>query len=72
MGMITLEGKKDMTFEELNEYTIALTKVVLSFTDLQVWCRDERILWFVPEHPRLHLSELDPERRFAGTTTSGS
>ncbi len=62
------EGKKDMAFEELNEYTIVLTKVVLSFTDLQVWCKDERILWFVPEHPRLHISELAPEQRFTGTT----
>lgn len=62
------DGKRDMTFEELNEYTIALTKVVLSFTDMQVWCKDERILWFVPEHPRLHLSELDPEQRFVETT----
>ena len=58
-------GLKRMMFEELNEYTIAITKVVLDFTDLEVWCMDDRILWFVDENPRLHIVEEFPEDKFA-------
>lgn len=54
------EGLHDMEFEELNEYTIALTKVVLAFTGLEVYCTDARIYWFVPENERLHVEKELP------------
>ena len=55
------EGLKDMVFEELNEYTIVLTRVVLKFTNMEVWCSDERILWFVKEDPRIHIVKELPQ-----------
>ncbi len=55
-------------FEELNEYTIVLTKVMLSFTDMEIYCRDERIHWFVEDSPRLHIVQEFPEDRFAEKT----
>lgn len=55
------DGLQHLEFEELNEYTIALTNVVLSFTNMDVYCADSRILWFVPENERLHVEEELPE-----------
>ena len=50
-------GLKKMVFEELNEYTIAISRVILRFTEMEIWCADERILWFIDENPRLHIVE---------------
>ena len=55
-------------FEELNEYTIVLTRVMLSFTEMEVYCPDERIYWFIKETPRLHVIKELPEDRFAEGT----
>ena len=60
------DGVKNMVFEELNEYTIVLTKLVLSQTDIEVYCTDERVLYFVLEQSRLHVvknlpQDLDPD-----------
>lgn len=55
------DGVQSMVFEELNEYTIVLTKLVLSVTDIEVYCTDRRILFFVPEHERLHILDSLPE-----------
>ena len=55
------DGIKNMVFEEMNEYTIVLTKLVLAVTDIEVYCTDNRILLFVQEHERLHVSERLPE-----------
>ena len=54
------KGLKKMVFEELNEYTIVISRVVLNFTDMEIWCKDERILWFIDENPRLHITEELP------------
>ena len=50
-------GLKKMVFEELNEYTIAISRVILQVTEMEIWCADERILWFIDENPRLHIVE---------------
>lgn len=57
-----------MIFEELNEYTIALTRVILTNTEMDIWCRDERILWFTGECDRIHIVDKFPEDRFADNT----
>ena len=57
-----------MMFEELNEYTIVLTKVILSETKMDIWCRDERIFWFIEKKERIHVVDTFPENRFADTT----
>lgn len=51
------EGYRALVLEEANEYTVALAKVALAFTDLDVWCPDARLAWFVEEDARLHLGE---------------
>lgn len=56
-----LDGLQHLEFEEVNEYTIVLTNVVLSFTNMDVYCADSRILWFVPKNERLHVEEELPE-----------
>ncbi len=55
------DGVRDMVFEELNEYTIVLTRLVLSHTGIDVYCTDERIRYFVAENERLHVLEKLPE-----------
>ncbi len=55
------EGVKNMVFEELNEYTVVLTKLVLSLTDIEVYCSDRRTLFFVPENERLHVADRLPD-----------
>ncbi len=60
------DGVENMVFEELNEYTIVLTKIVLSATDINVYCTDHRIFFFIQEHERLHVlnqlpGDLDKE-----------
>ena len=55
-------------FEELNEYTVALTRVILANTEMDIWCCDERILWFTGECDRIHIVDKFPENRFADTT----
>ena len=55
------DGVMNMAFEELNEYTVVLTKLVLSATDIEVYCTDRRILFFVPEHERLHITDRLPD-----------
>ena len=62
------KGLDNCIFEELNEYTIVLTKVMLSFTDMDIYCRDERIYWFVEKNPRLHIVQDLPKNRFAENT----
>ena len=62
------KGLDTCIFEELNEYTIVLTKVMLSFTDMDIYCRDERIHWFAGDNPRLHVVQELPENRFAEST----
>ncbi len=58
-------GLKRLMFEELNEYTIVITKVVLAYTDMEVWCTDDRIFWFVDKSPRIHIVEEFPEDKFS-------
>lgn len=55
------DGLNNMVFEELNEYTIAISKVILQFTDMEIWCADDRIRWFIDENPRLHIVEELPD-----------
>ena len=55
------DGVRNMVFEELNEYTVVLTKLVLSATDIEVYCTDRRILLFVPGHERLHIMDRLPD-----------
>lgn len=55
------DGVENMVFEELNEYTIVLTKLVLSYTEIEVYCTDQRILYFIPEQDRLHVQRNLPQ-----------
>ena len=57
-----------MMFEVLDEYTIALTKVILANTTMEVWCRDARIFWFVDQCSRIHIVDTFPENRFKEST----
>ena len=70
-GSLYLEYLKQferMMFEDLDEYTIVLTKVALANTQLDIWCQDARIFWFTGETDRIHIVEQFPEDRFADNT----
>ena len=56
-------GKNRLVFEELNEYTIAITKIALMYTGLDVYCSDARIFWFTGSlsSNRIHVLEVLPE-----------
>lgn len=58
-------------FEELNEYSVVLTKVILEFTKKKVWIPDERIYWFVEPHERLHVTANLPNREEDNVLRSG-
>ncbi len=60
LWMDFFDGVRNMVFEELNEYTIVLTRLVLAHTDIEVHCNDKRILWFVEKNARLHISDELP------------
>ena len=45
-----------------------LTKVILTNTEMEIWCQDERIVWFTGETDRIHIVDSFPEDRFSDTT----
>ncbi len=59
------DGFDAVTFEDLNEYSIVLTKILLAHTQLDVYFSDERILWFVEPHERLKIVDELPEKTSA-------
>ena len=63
-----LQQFERMMFEELDEYTIVLTRVILANMEMDIWCRDKRIFWFTGETDRIHIVEQFPEDRFADNT----
>ena len=50
-----LDGYDNIVFEEANEYTVVLAKVLLSATEKEIWFLDERIRMFLPEADRFHI-----------------
>lgn len=46
---------------KLTEYSIAVARVVLKYTDKHVYFMDSRILWFLEENERLHVGEMPIE-----------
>ncbi len=53
------DGRETVWFQEVSEYTVVLTKVLLSFTGLKILWKDERIRFFFPSEERISFSE-DP------------
>ena len=54
------EGKDRVRIEEANEYTVVLTGIILRETDIRIFCRDERMLWFYPPSDRLTTDKNMP------------
>lgn len=46
---------------KLNEYSIAVARAALRFTDTPVYFMDERATWFLGESPNLHINEMPTE-----------
>ena len=44
-------------FDELSEYAVVLTKLILKYSDAQVIVNDENIYTFIEPHERLHVGE---------------
>ncbi|MCR5268711.1 MAG: hypothetical protein K6E16_09360 [Lachnospiraceae bacterium] len=60
LWMEFFDGVENMVFEELNEYTIVLSDLVLKHTGISVYCTDPRIHCFVPPQDRLHVTDALP------------
>lgn len=56
-------GFSDISFESVNEYNVAVARVCLKFTEMELYFTDERIGLFVPESNRLHVVDALPENR---------
>ena len=58
-GYIVLDqfdGREAVVFDEVNEYTVVIGKVLLrERKDLDLYYRDEKILWFLPAADKLHV-----------------
>lgn len=61
LWMEFFDGVENMVFEELNEYTVVLTKLVLAHTGIEVYCADNRVLYFLPDQERLHVEDQLPQ-----------
>ena len=55
------EGKSSVWFEDANEYSVALTAVLLRDTDIKIIFKDRKILYFFDESDRLVVTEDIPE-----------
>lgn len=43
---------------KLTEYSIAMARIILKYTDKSVYFMDSRISWFIKENDRLHIGEM--------------
>ena len=55
------EAYSAVWFEEVNEYSVTLARILLRDTEKQVSFGDERILWFMPEEKRLTIAARPAE-----------
>ncbi len=56
------EGFDRVWFQEVSEYTVVLTGILLRYTDLPVIWKDERILTFYPGEKRIKIQDDMPEK----------
>ncbi|MDO4960949.1 MAG: hypothetical protein Q4E57_03725 [Eubacteriales bacterium] len=61
--MHAFDDFEEIFFEEANEYTIVLAKLILRKTGLTVWFKDERVLWFIEPENRLKIVSEFPEKK---------
>lgn len=57
------KGYEEIVFEEVNEYTVVLAKLILRKTQMQVLFADERISWFIVPNEKLKVVSELPEIR---------
>jgi hypothetical protein len=56
-----LDGIERIWFEEVNEYTVVITGIVLRYTDIAVLWNDKRIKWFYPKEEKIQITYEAPE-----------
>lgn len=60
--MDQFETRKKVVFQEVNEYTIVIGRILLrERRDIELFYVDERIKWFLPENEHLHVGDDLPE-----------
>jgi hypothetical protein len=55
------EGINRVWFQEMNEYTVVVAKLLLKHTDVKITFADERIGLFIPESERLSVIKDEPD-----------
>lgn len=59
-----LDLRKNICFEELNEYAVVLTKILLMHTDKIVYHKDQNITYFVGDCERIVIGEAPSDDTF--------
>ena len=62
LSLDIFDGKNSVWFEDVNEYTVVIAKLLLKRTDLKIIFADERISLFIPVSDRLNISKEEPDR----------
>ena len=57
------QGLEHVIFEEVSEYSVILTGILLAGTEMDISFADWRIRWFYPEEERIHLVEALPSAK---------
>ena len=48
--------------ETADEYSVAVARLALRHTGMEIWSADERIRWFIGENDRLHITQELPKQ----------
>lgn len=62
-----LEQFSRIEIETADEYSIVTARLALKHTDMEIWCADERIRWFIGDTERLHIVPELPKESAADT-----
>ena len=54
------DGFRQVWFQEVSEYTVVLTRLLLSHTNMSVLWKDGRIRWFFPEEEKITITGEEP------------
>ena len=61
LDLTFFDGFQKIYFQRFNEYTVILCKLLLQYTDKQIFFRDERIRWFFQD-PAVTVTQDFPEK----------
>ena len=61
LSLFVFEGKKAVFFEDVNEYSVVLTGIILEHTDMDIYFTDDIVRLFYPSEERIHVQDQKPD-----------